>query len=576
MRRTVLSFLAVALALAGGSLLPARPAAAAGLDLKGTWKLVVCTYADDEFFLVEFGAEGGKPSAKVKSFQEFLRQVEVSKIEQKGDSVTIEFKSPFGLSPFEGKLVNQGPFAGQVLGIFRFGGSAHPARLEKTDAEKVGALSKGELVRAIQTAQADKDLKSRLDKLKKELAAHPNLGANHMVYSALVVTAVAADAKPAEVRGYVDQWLAATMPFGEEWQKETKFKALLSLGTKPAYAELALGLATELDKVFSATGTIEQQAQIVGILASVAKAAGKNDIAAKAEERAKDLEKKLDDEYLAKVPPFKPEPFAGRTNNAQDAVVLMELFTGTECPPCVAADVAFDALLQSYKPTELVGLEYHMHIPRPDPLANEDVLTRAQYYGVGSTPTTVFNGQPQAPGGGSMPMSKNKYDLYREVINAGINARRRASIDVQAKRSGDEIQITAKAQVAADEKPKEKGGEGKSEGSKLRLRLVLVEDSVRFPGGNGIRFHHHVVRAMPGGVEGVELKDGRGQSEVKVDLAEVRKTIDAYLTNFEKSFTFAKGRAPLELKDLAIVAYVQDDSDKSVLQTVLVPVHAAK
>jgi hypothetical protein len=157
-----------------------------------------------------------------------------------------------------------------------------------------------------------------------------------------------------------------------------------------------------------------------------------------------------------------------------------------------------------------------------------------------------------------------------------MNARKRASIDVQAKRSGDEIQITAKAQVAADEKPKEKGGEGKSEGSKLRLRLVLVEDSVRFPGGNGIRFHHHVVRAMPGGVEGVELKDGRGQSEAKVDLADVRKTIDAYLTNFEKNFTFAKGRAPLELKDLSIVAYVQDDSDKSVLQTVLVPVHAAK
>ena len=55
----------------------------------------------------------------------------------------------------------------------------------------------------------------------------------------------------------------------------------------------------------------------------------------------------------------------------------MEIFTGAECPPCVAADVGFDALLKSYKPTEFIGLQHHLHIPGPDPLTNADTVARA-------------------------------------------------------------------------------------------------------------------------------------------------------------------------------------------------------
>ena len=48
----------------------------------------------------------------------------------------------------------------------------------------------------------------------------------------------------------------------------------------------------------------------------------------------------------------------------------MELFTGAQCPPCVAADVAFDVLEKTYKPADLVLIQYHLHIPGPDPLTN--------------------------------------------------------------------------------------------------------------------------------------------------------------------------------------------------------------
>jgi len=39
-------------------------------------------------------------------------------------------------------------------------------------------------------------------------------------------------------------------------------------------------------------------------------------------------------------------------------------------------------------------------------------------------------------------------------------------------------------------------------GDDARLRLVLVEESIRYVGGNKLRFHHQVVRALPGGVKG--------------------------------------------------------------------------
>ncbi len=81
----------------------------------------------------------------------------------------------------------------------------------------------------------------------------------------------------------------------------------------------------------------------------------------------------------------------------------MELFTGAQCPPCVAADVAFDALLQTYKPTEFIGLQYHLHIPGPDPLTNNDSEERQKYYGsaIRGTPSTFFNGKARPAAAGA-------------------------------------------------------------------------------------------------------------------------------------------------------------------------------
>ena len=85
----------------------------------------------------------------------------------------------------------------------------------------------------------------------------------------------------------------------------------------------------------------------------------------------------LAEEKKGHFEPLKPDPYSGRASPHHDRVVLLELFTGAECGPCVAADLAFDALSDVYRTTELITLEYHLHIPRPDPLTGRDSVTRS-------------------------------------------------------------------------------------------------------------------------------------------------------------------------------------------------------
>jgi hypothetical protein len=251
----------------------------------------------------------------------------------------------------------------------------------------------------------------------------------------------------------------------------------------------------------------------------------------------------------------------------------MELFTGAQCPPCVAADVAFDALLQTYKPADFIGLQYHLHIPGPDPLTGKDSLARQQYYGseVQGTPSTFFNGRSEAGGGGGMGNSEGKYTEYRQIIDKSLETSKGAQIALSATREGDQIKIVATAEVT------ENAGKAKKESDKSHrmLRLALTEEAVRYVGGNKLRFHHHVVRALPGGPKGKELTGGTGKVELSFDLAQLRRDQEAYLSDFAKSAAFPNPLPEIKLEDLAVVAFVQDDGSKEILHAVSVPVKRA-
>jgi hypothetical protein len=273
------------------------------------------------------------------------------------------------------------------------------------------------------------------------------------------------------------------------------------------------------------------------------------------------------------MPPFKPEEYKGRKGKS-DRAVLVELFTGSECGPCVSVDLAFDALRRTYKPTEVILLQYHQHIPGPDPLVSKDGAARLDYYAKKdddkSTPQIYLSGKPDTTGGGSQPkMSKLKYQAYRETIDELLEKPATVKLTATASLKGDEVSI--KANVADLQKP----------GEKVALRFALAEERVRFQGGNGIRYHHSVVRVMPGGPKGFPLPKASAEQTATVKLDQVRaennKSLDDFLAELQRrGAEFSFGARPMALKNLKVVAFIQNDETNEVLQAVQVELDAGK
>ena len=548
---------------------PARGADDAA-ELKGNWKFsILSPLSESELMILGVGADDGKPSAEVKSAIPQLKNLKVSKFAVKGDRVTFAVALPNGDAPFSGTVKGD-----KIRGTLSIAGQVLPIEMTKTEADAIKpGPPDNALVQDYLAARQEEHTKEKVKKWEALLKKVPGSPKAAIVYDSMLKLAEAADLDEKTVRGYIEEWVNGARPYGTAYAADVKTKALNALSGQKAYAGLALELATEAEKALDKDASKEQRAEVAGALATAAKLAGKDDLAKQAGARADALEAEVDVEYHKTVPPFKPEVSLGRKDKTSDRVVLLELFTGAQCPPCVAADVAFDALLKTYKPTELVALEYHLHIPGPDPLTNPDSKTRAEYYpDLRGTPATYFNGKSEAYGGGGMGNSKTKYDEYRQFIDSALEKSKRVDIDLQATREGDEIKIVATARAEA-KKDKDEKKDGDEKKSNLKLRLALVEEEIRYVGGNKNRLHHHVVRSLPGGVEGKALADGQGKAEVTVNLADVRKGLESYLSDFAKTGGGFPGRQPeIKLAHLSVVAFVQDDADKSVLHAVITPV----
>lgn len=278
------------------------------------------------------------------------------------------------------------------------------------------------------------------------------------------------------------------------------------------------------------------------------------------------LDTRMDAEYHATVPPFKPAKFAGRKEAEANQVAVLELFTGAQCPPCVAADVAFDALEKAYAHKDLVLIQYHMHIPGPDPMTNPASIARWDYYrkffpeNIRGTPSTLFNGKPAAGGGGPMAAAQDRYEKYTGVINPILEKNTPVRVTGSANRNGDKLDIKVEVYGAESEDP-------------LKLRLLLVEDTVKYVGSNRLRFHHQVVRAMPGGADGVEVKSKDFKHSVTADVKEIQDSLKRYLDEFNATRPFPTPNRPLELKNLKVIAIVQNDKTANILQAVQLDVN---
>jgi hypothetical protein len=350
--------------------------------------------------------------------------------------------------------------------------------------------------------------------------------------------------------------------FGPRYEGSICVRLAEQLAGRSAYAAMALEYARRAEPVVSSKAPLEDQVRALEPIAAVYKTAGQKADAARVDARLAALHADIDRVYMAKTLPFQPGVFPGRKGTGDRAVVL-ELFTGADCPPCVAADVAFNALEQTYKPTELVLIQYHLHIPGPDPLTSPASEARWAYYrgqfpkDVHGTPTAVVNGKPWPFGGGNISKAGEVYTKYRETVDRLVEEPAGAALAVKADRHGDTLTVHAK--VGRLNKP----------GSDKRLRIVLVEESIRYVGGNRLQFHHMVARAMPGGADGFKLTETGGKYTATVHLGELRQGLAKYLDVYAaEKRPFQRAGRPLDLKHLKVIALVQDDATGAILQAV--------
>ena len=252
--------------------------------------------------------------------------------------------------------------------------------------------------------------------------------------------------------------------------------------------------------------------------------------------------------------PFHPEEFAA-PEDWKGKAVLAEVFTGSECPPCAGADIGFDGLIESVPGKYLAILEYHLPIPRPDPIMNPATKARQQYYGVNSTPSAFFDGEARAGGGGGRSNAAAKYKEYLGEIKPRLSEEPATALSARAVRKGDEVAVDVSVG-----KPVE-GAD---------VFVVLVQKEVRYAGSNGIVFHKMVVR---------DLKAVTPEASRAVfDLAASEQAADAYLSEFEKTYDripnykFAKRYNQIDRDALLAVVFVQDKQTKKIFNAFSVDV----
>ena len=293
------------------------------------------------------------------------------------------------------------------------------------------------------------------------------------------------------------------------------------------------------------------------------------------------LESTLDAMYEKSLPKIDVKPFE-RSKTPEPRVVLAELFTGSECPPCVGIDLAFDAALKRFRPEDLVFLVYHQHIPGPDPMTNPSTEKRWKFYNGRGVPTHYIDGKTDGAGGGGANATERFYTTrIKPDIELAMGVRPEAKLDLRASMAGSTIRV--KATVA----------NLTSKSDKLRLQIVLAEEQLRYQGGNGIRFQPMVVRsiasvpvkaakaaaadkqptgapAAPTAEQGFAIPQGKGlKVDYVFDLAKIaaenRKFIDDFLT---KPFrggdkpTFSSRMDEIDPRHLVVAAFVQDEDPK--------------
>lgn len=219
-------------------------------------------------------------------------------------------------------------------------------------------------------------------------------------------------------------------------------------------------------------------------------------------------------------------------------LVLFEEFTNTSCDPCAEFSPAFDEVLYR-RMGDVVAITYHYNFPSPqDPfylVSADDVMERANYYGITGVPSLRVNGIHAGAWG------------YEELLDSYIDwtAQEPAKVDIdtEATLSDGRLKVNVSLlNLNLNDEPN------------LKLFVAVVEERIEWdtPASNGERSWNYVLRKL--------LPSSDGQT-VEADPARV--------TPYEYEYTWQLEN--MDPDELGLVTFVQDMNSGDILGTVYTP-----
>ncbi len=212
-------------------------------------------------------------------------------------------------------------------------------------------------------------------------------------------------------------------------------------------------------------------------------------------------------------------------------MVLYEGFSNASCGPCAAQNPITNALIAANY-AKVVPIKYQVNWPGTDPMNAQTqtwVGPRVTYYNVQGVPATRTDGTTTSI---SQTIINNRYAVpspfFLEVNHTFNTAKDSAFIEVQIKAAQNYT------------------------GSQLVLHTAMVEKHINFatpPGSNGETDFYHVMRRMYPNASGTSLPSTWTLGQVQTYNFAV--PVPTYIYKFEQ---------------IAFVAFIQTNSDKSVLQ----------
>ena len=235
----------------------------------------------------------------------------------------------------------------------------------------------------------------------------------------------------------------------------------------------------------------------------------------------------------------------GVASQSVDRVTIIEQFTSSTCPPCASLNVTFGPVMSGLNTNEqgsnVAAIKYHQNFPSPgnDPSYNPDALTRRNYYGVTGIPDLYIDGKPMTATSAAYIQSQADIDAF---VNLGLSY---STI-------GNQINVTAEVTPYA------------TFSGTHRLHIAIVENSYNYAASTTSQdVFNYVQRKMLANAQGNNLATLTGGQTQTITQSHTMVFGNPAPGNYN-----AWGN---EMEDLTLVAFVQNNTTKDILQAAFAP-----